>query len=187
MEVLIGWLAVNNDMLKDEEGNVTGPSLTALRQQEYQKFILLFNNEDSRNKAQQLKNYVLSNKRIFKEPEIELISVPLEDPTDYAELWSLVPAIVKYEISNQQEANITINLSPGTPAMSTTWMMMVGTGELEAKLLNIQIDRKNNVVHSKPVKAGIYPLLKNSNHRFPKRKNSTKGINRHRCTRSSSI
>jgi len=160
MEVLIGWLAVNNDMLKDEEGNVTGPSLTALRQQEYQKFILLFNNEDSRNKAQQLKNHVLSNKRIFKEPEIDLISVPLEDPTDYAELWALVPGIVKNEISKLgQDANITINLSPGTPAMSTTWMMMVGTGELEAKLLNIQIDRKNNMVRSKPVKAGIYPFV----------------------------
>ena len=113
MEVLIGWLAVNNDMLKDKR-EMLRASLTALRQQEYQKFILLFNNEDSRNKAQQLKNHVLSNKRIFKEPEIELISVPLEDPTDYAELWALVPKIVKNEISKLgQEANITINLSPG--------------------------------------------------------------------------
>ena len=66
MEVLIGRVAVNNDMDKDEDGNYTGPSLTALKEKEFKKFILLYNNEESRSKAQQLKSHVQSNARIFK-------------------------------------------------------------------------------------------------------------------------
>ena len=110
------------DMVKGDDGNYTGPSLTALNNRNLINFFFFLTMKSRETKLSNSKNHVLSNARIFKKPELELISVPIDDPTDYAALWSLVPVIVKNEIAKLgQEANITINLAPGTPAMSTTW------------------------------------------------------------------
>ena len=53
-----------------------------------------------------------------------------------------------------------INLSPGTPAMTSTWMMMVGTGQLKATLLNAQINKKTGYDSLEVIDAGIYPFVR---------------------------
>ena len=110
--------------------------MSALENQKYERVRLFVSGNDAQETATKLVGYVEENSKDFGKPKIEIIKPGIEDPSDYEELWVKIPKYVKMEVAKlPTDSSISLNLSSGTPAMRTTWMMMVGTGEIDAELL----------------------------------------------------
>lgn len=64
----------------------------------------------------------------------------LLDPTDYAELFrEMRNAISKIlQESGNQQAEIFVNVSPGTPQMQAVWMSLINAGALKARALQVK-------------------------------------------------
>jgi DNA-binding NtrC family response regulator len=162
MKILFSWIALNVDMKKIEgTDEYDGPTIQAVRQDQYDIFYLFANDRKSQNKASQLKTYIESRKKMFPVRKTELVFINLRNPTDYSELWDKIPQKVEALVSNHKydDPELYINLSAGTPAMRTTWMMMVGCGQIEATALNVQRKQGSNKTTIEKVDIGIYPFV----------------------------
>ena len=163
MKILLSWIAFNNDLKEDEDtGQLGGPTLHILREQSFDVLHLFSNDTDSQEKASALKRHVhINEENEFNVKKIELEFLALRSPTDYKTLWDKLPKKVEQILSkyDKYENEIFINLSAGTPAMNSTWMMMVGTGELNATMLSPQYDKSTKSEYLDVVDAGIYPFV----------------------------
>ena len=164
MKILLSWIAFNNDLKEDEDtGQLRGPTLQILREQSFDVLHLFSNDTYSQEKASALKRHVYMNEENeFDVKEIEVEFLSLRSPADCKSLWDKLPKKVRQILSkyDKYENEIFINLSAGTPAMTSTWMMMVGTGELKATLLNPQYDKSTKLESLDIVDAGIYPFVR---------------------------
>lgn len=70
------------------------------------------------------------------------IPVSVKDPTDLNEIFDLVKGKIVPKVQNEE--NLFINLSSGTPTMHAVWLLLYGWGEFpkETKLVSSQIDRE---------------------------------------------
>jgi len=162
MKILLSWIALNEDM-KEVEGTseYDGPTIQAVKQDQYDIFYLFASNEESYKKASQVKRYLQANIKAYPVKKIELIFLKLRNPSDHMELWEVIPQKTEtlLALHKQQNPEIYINLSAGTPAMRTTWMMMVGSGQIVATILNVQRKRDSNISCIDKVNVGIYPFV----------------------------
>jgi DNA-binding NtrC family response regulator len=162
MKILLSWIALNEDMKEIKGTNhYDGPTIQAIKLGQYDILYLFSNDRKTQEKASQLKRYVAANKNIFHVKKIELIFIKIKNPTDYSVLWEKIPKKTEALLLIHKNANpeIHINLSAGTPAMRTTWMMMVGSGQIEASVLNIQRKKKSEETTIAKVDVGIYPFI----------------------------
>jgi DNA-binding NtrC family response regulator len=162
MKILFSWIALNEDMKEIEKtGEYDGPTIQAIKQGQYDVFFLFASDRTAQNKASQLKRYMEANKNIFQVKKIELVFINIINPTDYSELWDKIPKKAEALISNHknEDPEIYINLSAGTPAMRTTWMMMVGSGQIKASVLNVQRKKDSEETTIEKVDVGIYPFV----------------------------
>jgi len=162
MKILLSWIALNEDM-REIKGtdDYDGPTIQAVKQGQYDVFYLFASDRRAQNKASNLKRYMEANKKNFPAKKIELVFINIHNPTDYSDLWEKVPSKTESIILNHKNENpeIYINLSAGTPAMRTTWMMMVGCGQIEATVLNVQRERGSDISTINKVDVGIYPFV----------------------------
>ena len=164
MKILLSWIAFNNDLKEDEDtGQLRGPTLQILRKYSFDVLHLFSNNTDSQEKASALKRHVHINEdNEFDVKKIEVEFLPLKSPADYKGVLAKLPKKVEQILSkyDKYENEIFINLSAGTAAMTSTWMVMVGTGELKATLLNSQYDKSTKLESIDIVDTGIYPFVR---------------------------
>lgn len=161
MRILLSWIDLKTDMSKLKKGEYSGPTLEALRQDPYDKALLFASNQETFDKASLLKRYAEENRKKYPVKSIHISFVKLDNPTDYRELWEKVPAQVESTLKNLNivDPTIFINLSAGTPAMRTTWMMMVGSGQIKATALNVQRVDPTTETTIEKVDVGIYPFV----------------------------
>jgi DNA-binding NtrC family response regulator len=162
MKILLSWIAKKNDMIRESGSDeYRGPTLEVLRDSVFDLAYLFSNDEETRTKALNLKSYVDRNSVQFRTRDIKLEYVELSNPADYKELWEEFPKRVEKLLKTFEKDNLElfINVSAGTPAMTTTWMMMVGTGQIQAKLLNSQLDPKTNKTYVNTIDIGVYPFV----------------------------
>jgi len=168
MKVLFSWIAMKEDLVKSRKtGMISGPTLQLLYDKDFDVLHLLSSDKKSMEKASKFKSYVEENKKNKlefkrnKEIKIELEWLPLSSPADYPNLWDNLPEKVESIISRYNDPDIEIffNLSSGTRAMTTTWLMMSGTGQFHAKLLSPQIIENTGEVSIDEVSAGIFPFV----------------------------
>ena len=163
MRILLSWIAFNNDLeINKKTGKLGGPTLQILRSENFDVLHLFSSNAEGQEKASALKRHVhINEENEFNVKKIELEFLALRSPTDYKTLWDKLPKKVEQILSkyDKYENEIFINLSAGTPAMNSTWMMMVGTGELNATMLSPQYDKSTKSEHLDVVDAGIYPFV----------------------------
>ena len=173
MRILLSWIAFNNDMTEVKDNRqYRGPTLKILRHYNFDVLHLFYGDRKGEEIAGNLRMFVnkdqkrfeegLKKERDFNVGQIILQDLPLANPTDYKNLWKKVPEKVEKILSKykKDDNEIFINLSAGTPAMSSTWMMMVGTGQLKATLLNPQFDRELELETLDTVDTGIYPFVR---------------------------
>ena len=173
MRILLSWISLNHDMTPVKGDKFfRGPTLKILREYNFDVLHLFFNDGRGKEIAGNLRMFVNKDHQRFQKGEkkerefnvgnIILEDLPLENPTDYKKLWETVPGRAEKILSKykKDENEIFINLSPGTPAMTSTWMMMVGTGQLKATLMNTQHDKQLDEEYISIVDTGIYPFVR---------------------------
>ena len=66
------------------------------------------------------------------------IHLPLQDPTDYAEILSSVRRAVLPSVNEAEDAEIFVAVASGTPQMHACWLLLVASGELPARILHVR-------------------------------------------------
>jgi DNA-binding NtrC family response regulator len=162
MKILLSWIDLHTDMEMDEKtGEYSGPTVETVRLEEFDRLYVLANSKVMFSKATLLKRHVSENRRKFKVKEVFPKFLNISNPTDHKELWEKVPLEIEKILkeNSKSKPKVFINLSAGTPAMRTTWMMMIGSGEIKATALNVQrIDPTQKTTIDK-VDVGIYPFI----------------------------
>ncbi|MET0409809.1 MAG: sigma-54 dependent transcriptional regulator [Polyangiaceae bacterium] len=67
-------------------------------------------------------------------PDVELQVVPIDDPSDHEQLFHSMSEVVR---RLPPRANVTVVLSAGTPQAQTLWVVLVKSGVLEARMLQV--------------------------------------------------
>lgn len=91
---------------------------------------------------------------------VELIDIPLEDPTQHAAIYEQIRDRVLPRVRNLQ-GGLHINVSPGTPAMHSVWLMLHAGGAFPkgAQLWSSQVSRETSRVRIDPVDFSITTYL----------------------------
>lgn len=91
---------------------------------------------------------------------VEPIDIPLDDPTQHSAIYEQVRARVLPRLRNLQ-GGLHINLSPGTPAMHSVWLMLHAGGAFPegAQLWSSQVSRETGRVRIDPVDFSITTYL----------------------------
>lgn len=139
--VLLSWVAVNNDpyvpsrkvgAYLDESAPIPGPTLSFLFDEaspyknQIKDVILLGNTNAPTREA--LAQTVSAIRQLDTQIRIKNFWWDGNDPTDHGAIFSFLKRKI-YDIRKQYlERNLVINISPGTPAMQTIWVLMAETG-----------------------------------------------------------
>jgi len=162
MRILLSWIAKINDMeINSKSGRIDGPTLSVLREYVFDDIYIFVHDQTSLTKTEKLKFHVENNPKEFGLQKIHIVYIQLENPTDHSQLWNTIPNQVEQIIKQytRDKLEVFINVSAGTPAMSTTWIMMVGSGQISATLLNPQLIRESGDTYIKIIDIGIYPFI----------------------------
>lgn len=105
-----------------EDKGLSGPIGQALADNDYEQVILLANYEDD--KVEAYSDFLLRNGA----PKLKIERAELSSPTNFREIYQVAKRVLdefaeKYGGTDQ----LTIHLSPGTPAMAAVWIILART------------------------------------------------------------
>jgi len=138
--VLLSWIARNNDPYRDEERTNPGPTLTLLfdsaspYQGKIGDAVILLHSRD--------KEIGHSLQKVVSDHDSD-IDVTLkywngDDPTDHRQLFDFLRGRIPQIRRQFSGRDLVINVSPGTPAMHTVWMLMAETGFIDEPFSIVQ-------------------------------------------------
>ncbi len=73
--------------------------------------------------------------------DVEVEDFPLIDPTDYEAIRKSLQAWIRKEAARKNKEEYFVSIASGTPQMHVTWLALVASGELEARILNTRPPR----------------------------------------------
>lgn len=122
MSVLLTWLGKTDlDASKKNDPRDVGPIAQAVTRTSFQRVEILSNYP-----ASEHKNYSAWLYRLGKiRPTIT--AVKLSDPTDFAAIYEVAQEKIKNLLNAEPAPKLTFHLSPGTPAMSSVWLLLSKT------------------------------------------------------------
>jgi DNA-binding NtrC family response regulator len=155
MRMLVSWIGNADLRAPDSEDKAdVGPIAQALEAQHYNRVVLLADQE-----AKALRKYEgwLRSKIVKKAPaSLSIERVELTSPTNFDQIYSAVTRTLDLILRDVKETpQLTFHLSPGTPAMAATWVIL-GKTRYRAEL--IQSSRQRGVeVASVPFNIALSP------------------------------
>ena len=112
-------------------------------------------------KARGVINVLKVHSRDFKgEPCIDIHGIKVLHPADYNNMWIEVPKKTKEILAGYKNQNMQVyfNVSSGSAAMTSTWLFMKGTEDVDAEIISPQIDKaKNRKPYLHNIDLGTYP------------------------------
>jgi len=153
---IFAWLGttdINAAKNNDPKGYGLGPIANALALEAFDEIVLLWNQQES--------DYDLYIHWLSERVEIELNGyyTPLQDPTNYREIWNKTTERVdQYRSESDTHTQLTFHTSPGTPQMQTIWVLMAKT-RYNARLIQTQQNIKKIIVPEIPfnIEAELLP------------------------------
>lgn len=122
MALLLSWLGKTDiDASKRDHSTDIGPIAQAVTRGSFQRIEILSNYPESEHK-----NYAKWLYKLGKTKPI-ITSVELKDPTDYAAIYEVAQKKIKDLLKTSPDTKLTFHLSPGTPAMSSVWLLLSKT------------------------------------------------------------
>ena len=109
-----------------------GPILTALTAREFDRVILFGTPRTlaiTDATAEALKS-------IAPEVTVEVVALPLQDPTDYTQIIVNLRARCGEIVERFPTAKLYVSTASGTPQMHACWLLLAASGELPARLLH---------------------------------------------------
>lgn len=108
-----------------------GPILTVLAHRKID-FIVLFSTPGTKENTDNTKKAIYL---LYPGCNVQIINIPLEDPTDYQKILMYLRRSVRQIQKDHPEANFYISTASGTPQMHACWLMLAASGEIHATLL----------------------------------------------------
>lgn len=136
---LVAWIgAADHESSESMRGNEIGPIATAMCEQlRYDRILLLTNYDLERSKKY---CHWLQKRSGYSEELIDLCSMELASPIDYADIYSKVSTYLRQAGMPKDDVELTFHLSPGTPAMAAIWIILAKT-RFPAKLIQTSKER----------------------------------------------
>ena len=175
-KILFSWIDPQKDLNpnkfagshKDPRNSeiFNGPTLQLLALEPFDNVHLfyIFKDQDSELKARKLNEVISVYRKDFKgKPNISIHSIKVLHPADYNNMWIEVPKKTKEILNEYKTKNLKIffNVSSGYPAMTSTWLIMKGTDEVNAELISPQLDKsKKNQPYIQNLDLGTYPQVR---------------------------
>ena len=173
IKVLFSWVDSDKDLNPKKFGGshksprnsdiMNGPTLQLLNLKEFDHVHLFYiqGDEQSKNITHRIEETVRMSDRDFKgKPELYRFEIPVLHAADYHNMWDVIPNVVSSIIENtykSKDPKIFFNVASGSPAMTSTWLLMVGTTEFDAEVISPQIDKKRNKAYLQKLDIGAYP------------------------------
>lgn len=122
MRTLMAWIGSADLEACREDKGLSGPIGQALADNDYEQVILLADYEDD--KVEAYSDFLLRNGA----PKLKIERAELSSPTNFREIYQVAKRVLdefaeKYGGTDQ----LTIHLSPGTPAMAAVWIILART------------------------------------------------------------
>ncbi len=117
-----------------EGGRQAGPILTVLTNRPFDKIVLF----QTPNTCEHTKSTVEAITEALPRIAIDVLDIPLKDPTDYVGILKHLRRHAAALLSAHPDAELSISVSSGTPHMHACWMMLAASGEIPAVLLQAQ-------------------------------------------------
>lgn len=138
---LITWVgATDHECAESNRGSDLGPIATALSEKKrYDRIYLLTNYDFDRSKRYCTWLETITE---YDSSTIDLYSVDLISPIDYADIYTQVSSNLQQAGLPRNNVELTFHVSPGTPAMAAIWIILAKT-RFPAKL--IQTSREKGV------------------------------------------
>ena len=123
---LVSWIGGHD--LRASEGQLgqdVGPIATALKgEARFDRVYLLTNYDFERSRGFCA---WLEDQCGYEDKDVDLYSVDLPSPIDYAAIYTEVSKNLKAAHLPQEDVELTFHLSPGTPAMAAIWIILAKT------------------------------------------------------------
>lgn len=119
MKILLCWIG-NTDLVcaeRNEPENL-GPIAQAIQQGSYARAVFLDNYCNDRSVI--FASWIKSHTSM----PIDIHSICLTSPTNHKEIYAAARSIVHDVHTQNPDAKLTFHISPGTPAMALTWMLL---------------------------------------------------------------
>ncbi|MCF4995418.1 AAA domain-containing protein [Pseudomonas syringae] len=129
MATLFSWIGNTDLKASTDEANGLGPIAHALTERAFNSVHLLCNYETER-----ATQYLTWLRQRFGSITLQLHSVKLTSPTDFAAIYREAKAFIQSWQEANPKAKPTFHLSPGTPAMAAVWIMLAN-GKFQASLI----------------------------------------------------
>jgi transcriptional regulator with GAF, ATPase, and Fis domain len=137
MKILMAWLGATDINAATNGAKLSGPIGQAVANEKYDKLVLLVNQPKDK-----LRTY-LSWLKAEKAPICESIEVNLSSPTNFREIYQAASAALEKILKGADpKPELTLHLSPGTPAMQAVWIIL---GRTQSMARLIQSSREQGV------------------------------------------
>ena len=172
-KVLFSWVDTGKDLDPKRFGGshkspmnssiMNGPTLQLLNLEKFDYVYLFYIQEDeqSKNVAHRIEETVrIAGRDIKGKPELHSYAIPILHAADYQNIWDAMPKAVSSIIKKTYKSKaleIFFNVSSGSPAMTSTWLLMVGTTEFDAEVISPQYDKKEKRTYLQKLDIGAYP------------------------------
>jgi transcriptional regulator with PAS, ATPase and Fis domain len=136
MKVLAAWLG-NTDIRISQSGetNPAGPIAQALAAEKYDLLLLLSN------QAKKVRDEYISWLNGVAPTAVEVVLAKITSPTNFSEIYETASQALESVLKRGSGSiDLTLHLSPGTPAMSTVWIIL-GSTKYPAKLIQSSIEK----------------------------------------------
>ncbi|MGE0084503.1 MAG: RNA repair transcriptional activator RtcR family protein [Desulfococcaceae bacterium] len=133
MNIFLSFIG-NNDCYPLEK---TGAILTVLAEGNFDRAYLLYNHEKYLKPAEEIRKYCRIH---FPKTQIRFQSAMSVNPTDYNVLYPAMYSAVKEIRKQNPDANYTVSLSSGTPAMHACWIFLVKGGVIHARMVQVSVE-----------------------------------------------
>lgn len=135
---LIAWVGkTDHDAAKANVSTGLGPIATALSQRRFDRVHLLTNY--GLDVSAPYRDWLLVQTG-YAVNQVELFDIPLDNPINYALIYGRASAHLRAIGLPREGIDLTFHLSPGTPAMTTIWIMLAKT-RFPAKLIQTSRER----------------------------------------------
>ena len=171
-KILFSWIDSKKDLSskkyagshKDPRNSsiFNGPTLQLLSLESFDHVHLFHIMKDQDEiKARGVIDVIKVHSRDFKgNPSLDIHGIKVLHPADYNNMWIEVPKKTKEILAGYKNQNMQVyfNVSSGSAAMTSTWLFMKGTEDVDAEIISPQIDKaKNRKPYLQNIDLGTYP------------------------------
>lgn len=134
MSVLMAWLGMADIGESRKGSRLDGPIGQAVSTGEYDRLVLLA--DQSQDDLDAYMRWIKASSEI----EIVVWRAEISSPTDYRDIYATASAALTAQSEESQNSEITLHLSPGTPAMAAVWIIL-GRTKFPARLIQSSKER----------------------------------------------